>query len=584
MPSSSQTPTKKKKRKTSEKGASSQRKKKRSSTTAANNNSDDVAVIEHQKVTIQVQKPNAASDPILVSFPGGVPEASSGNSNSNNNSKSSKKKQEAPKFLWRQINPKNKMGRVVEGQDGGDSAAACVYQATSLGMGYDDRCTKMCVGIYDKQTGVLKLHQAASRGTVYALQQHLPNYKEDLEEKTAQLSRSLFDDFGSAKKRKVMKSQRDNKVNVDAVIGAGSVIADSMLDNDNDNGDGGDDFNSNSKKKDTSKMSESNRKAVELARNMTADDAKLPGARSAVIDSVVDAAHAKARGAVLPPCNLEATEVSDAYELHAILGPEAWSFIGRMVDACLANDEEADFCAAVTRGKPGKDDGVIPPPEKRGWNPSVLECLKNAEKKGKPDKARDEGLERNSTKTTSATYQLRCIMMYHYLVKFYCHFHKNAKHRGGKIVAGLEDEQPKFLGIPRDAALMLFDKFTTQQMDDSRQAPILPPEPRADAPANQKPRREVNYNLPRYIMSQQNSHKILTHILLVYMVARGGSKMVVDDLTPLLEDLKMEPKDAASMLKLAGCTVTTGSASTKTRAFLTVPLTFPKPNRGGGRR
>ena len=559
MPRTSETGNPKKKRRKQSSGSSNKGKGQHALTLTA-----DAKPVAQTKVTIQVQKPNATTDPILVSFPGGIPEQN--------------KRAPPPKFIWRQLNPKAKLGRAIEGQDGSGGKGACVYRATSLGLGYDDRRTKMCVGIYDKQTGILKLHQAAARGTVFSLQQHLPSYKEEEkleeDEQNLNLSRSLFTDFGSAKKRKVLKSQQDNKVNVDAVIGAGSVIADSMLDDSNDDDDNNDSSNNNNK--DGSKkhqMSESNRKAVEQARRMTADDAKSPGYRNAS-SSIIESAHAQARSAMLPAYNLQATEVYDAYPLHTMLGQEGWDFISRMVEACLRNKEETDFASAVTRGKPGED-GTVPPPERRGWVPSVLDCLQKVENNGTTERALDETLD-DGASPTSAKYQLRCIIVYHYLVKFYCAFHKDAHHRGGRIVPGMEEDQPKFRGIPRDAALHMFDEFATQQMSD-RPAPILPPEQRE----GQRPRREINPNLPRYIMSKPNANKILTHIMLVYLMARGGSKMKVDDMTKLLDDLTLDPKEASSMLRMAGCTVAIPASTKKMRAWLTVPLTFLKPNRGG---
>jgi hypothetical protein len=39
-----------------------------------------------------------------------------------------------------------------------------------------------------------------------------------------QRRKALFEDFGSQKKRKVMKSQEANRVNVESVIGAGSLM------------------------------------------------------------------------------------------------------------------------------------------------------------------------------------------------------------------------------------------------------------------------------------------------------------------------------------------------------------------------
>ena len=160
-------------------------------------------------VTIHVKKSDPSVDPIVVSFPGGLPEGCQEGSTA-----------DPPKFLWRKAGEaSSKRGRSIVGKD-----ATCLYQGQS-NTDDDHRRTKLCVGVLHK--GKLVLYPAAERGSVFCLTQSIPSYVEAAasDKLTAvQRRKALFDDFGSQKKRKVMKSQEANMVNVESVIGAGSLM------------------------------------------------------------------------------------------------------------------------------------------------------------------------------------------------------------------------------------------------------------------------------------------------------------------------------------------------------------------------
>ena len=84
-------------------------------------------------------------------------------------------------------------------------------------------------------------------------------------------------------------------------------------------------------------------------------------------------------------------------------------------------------------------------------------------------------------------------------------------------------------------------------------------------------------------MSKANKDSCGVHMLLLYlMAASSGQDMRVDNLRSFCEDLEMETKDAALLLRLAGCTTT--AKGNKLTAFLTTPLVFPPPPRRGGRK
>lgn len=185
------------------------------------------------KIVVNVQDSHPSVDPIVASFPGGLPEHIGD--------------AEAPKFAWRKIREKSDRGRTLVGED-----STCRYEARTEGRGYDGRRTKLCVGLYNKKTNTLTLHQAAEKGTVFCLSQTVRSYQDSTTSLPSQMSapdrrRALFESFGSSKKQRVLKSREANVVNVDSVVGAGSVMMGAFLEGQN--------------------MSESNRQAMEQAKS-----------------------------------------------------------------------------------------------------------------------------------------------------------------------------------------------------------------------------------------------------------------------------------------------------------------------------
>lgn len=156
------------------------------------------------KITVSVEDADPSSDPMVVSFPGGAPVDVN------------------PQFVQRRLREGAKVGRKLVGRD-----LTCLYQAENLGRGNDGRRTKLCIALYNKKTGTLTVSLAAEKGTVFALEQSIPKYTPvDTEQTTAaQRRKALFQDFGSSKKQKTLKSQEANRVTVDSVIGAGSLMA-----------------------------------------------------------------------------------------------------------------------------------------------------------------------------------------------------------------------------------------------------------------------------------------------------------------------------------------------------------------------
>ena len=93
-------------------------------------------------ITLQVTQENPKYDPVVVSFPRGLPSSlCTENSSSSTTDK-------APKFTCSKLNPKSKSsrGRRINGED-----ANCTYTASATGSSHDNRRTKSYVCIYNKK-------------------------------------------------------------------------------------------------------------------------------------------------------------------------------------------------------------------------------------------------------------------------------------------------------------------------------------------------------------------------------------------------------------------------------------------------
>jgi hypothetical protein len=178
--------------------------------------SNDIKQDKHNKSTLKVEvevcKANSAKEqPMTVNFSNGAPPLN-------------EKEQHLPLFqIYRQA-PGEASGRYIYGTD-----EKCTYVAESSTFEDDsERHMKVLVGIYDRQDSTLKVHQAAEKGTVFGLQQHITcKLKEPSEVSVGtrafgsyqEASASLYADFGSTKKKKVLKSQAANRINVSSVVG-----------------------------------------------------------------------------------------------------------------------------------------------------------------------------------------------------------------------------------------------------------------------------------------------------------------------------------------------------------------------------
>ena len=360
--------------------------------------------------------PNPAVDPILCSFPGGLPGALVEDANTVSS------KTQLPYF---RIGSKQGVGhhKVVKGQD-----HACEYTATlsSPKRSSASRPTQMCIAIYDKQTNRVTLQPTADQGFVYAMAQSVPRYHNrknnqqaaatDVEEPTmtaAESRKALFGDFGSAKKRKVMRSQEANRVNVESVVGAGNM--DSILQG----------------------MSESNRQAVVTAANGDGTPAM----------TAADQATLTWRKQFLPEYNQNADAASKVYNAKKIAGAAAWNRLWNRVSKCL---EQENVLAAILEGPPkpnatptteqgGNDDGATEQRRSKDvWYPSVVRLIKMLAPKGEAVKQ-----------------QLVCAVLLNHFLHLYVQLHKK------RYISAIEPDRPRFFGTPTDVGQRWVERFTT---------------------------------------------------------------------------------------------------------------------------
>jgi len=157
-------------------------------------------------------------------------------------------------------------------------------------------------------------------------------------------------------------------------------------------------------------------------------------------------------------------------------------------------------------------------------------------------------LKKIERQSPTAKDQVKCAIMVNHMI----HFHNRASNK--RSIRGTTEEIAKFLKLPIEIVTRLLDLFTTTVTDDRGEE--------------------------SYAISKQTRDKCLVHMFIVYLMAHG-LKMATNDVLPLGKDVKLEPQEAATILRAAGCTVTSKGVNTM-RAELKIPLKFPPPKRGRG--
>jgi hypothetical protein len=176
----------------------------------------------------------------------------------------------------------------------------------------------------------------------------------------SQRRRMVFESFGSSKKKKVLRSQDANVVEMRSVVGAGEGMMRAL----------------GMQMEGAGKISESNKKVIENMRL---------GADSENSTTAIDKAFQEARRGFLPPFDEHAEHPFQVYDSQEVAGDDAWAQISRVVDACINKEDWKESF------------------QKYPWPKSTSELLDlvvNPQKK-------------------SSKYQLKTIILVNHLVKFH---------------------------------------------------------------------------------------------------------------------------------------------------------------------
>ncbi len=336
------------------------------------------------KNTVTIKVAETGTNPIVVSFPAGLPESVES------------KRIKPPRFLWQKADVNSKKGRKVVGFD-----RHCHYSASARDLLFDGRRTKICVGVYDKKRGSIVLHEGATNGTVFALQQSVPTYIEKSGEvgtdpSSNEARPNIFEDFGSQKKRRVLKSQAANRVDINHVIGAGndSAVVNQIMSG--------------------QAMSESNKLAIQDSKYADKD-------RKTANEMALE----EARKQLLPEYDKNANDPSRVYNAKSIVGDKAWSRIHRKVTACLHKDDPID--------------AIIESVFEDDWRVFVIPLIKQV-----------------SPESKNAAFRITCAISVNWMVKFYlmCKTRKTIRH--------FDESKSTHFGIPIEIITRCLELFAIQ--------------------------------------------------------------------------------------------------------------------------
>ncbi|KAL7472333.1 hypothetical protein ACHAXS_012669 [Conticribra weissflogii] len=357
-------------------------------------------------IKVQVTKNNPEYDPVVVSFPRGVPSslADEGSSNStNNNDKIS--------FMYSKLKANSSRGKRLIGQDASET---CTYTATASGRGHDGRLTKLHVVVYDKKLSTWKVIPTAEKGTVFALDQAVVDYVPNVMDggmgigggnasgsgamKASERVQLLVESFGSKKKQRVMASRAANMVNINSVVGAGNAMM-------------------NSVQSQGDKISEGNKEAM-------VKDGKDFGALSAN-----EIALMQARRALLPPFDDKADAPHKIYDAQQIAGPESWKRCSQVVDKILKKSQanNTDFIEDLLGNKDNVPQSVM----------TLISSI-NPNKRGN-------------------SYRLKAAFFLYLVMRFHSKISKR-----GFITGKTLDDCLNVIRLPHEVGTHLFEIFTTR--------------------------------------------------------------------------------------------------------------------------
>jgi len=339
--------------------------------------------------------------------------------------------------------------------------------------------------------------------------------------------RLLFDSFGSTKKKRALRSQQANVVEMKSVVGAG----DGMMDALGKQGDGA--------------VSQSNLEAMEEVRKGEGDDGKgglIPSMTTKAVQKAEDAA----RRSYLPPYDPTADAPHKVYDSQELAGEDAWNQISRQVDKCIHPNNnkqtaELDFV---------DDTQWIEALQRNKWFPSTQTLLATI---------------KSPSQKRGAKYQIKTVVLVNQLLIFHTKFNKTFVpeatvsdeyiERGGDPSASPALLMAKYIGLPVDACTTFLALYTTPSHDRGKAG---------------------------YAVTKQLKDKRVLHILVMYLLAHGRG-MKVASIESLCDDLRIGVKEAGSLYRMAGCKMKKGKGGS-TSVSLSVPLVFPPTGKRAARK
>ena len=234
-----------------------------------------------------------------------------------------------------------------------------------------------------------------------------------------------------------------------------------------------------------------------------------------------DVAYEQARKKMLPPYDANADSPAKVYNAQAITGTAAWDKLSRIVEKVLEKKKEGT-----------EDDWIGALLGKKGYRPlSIVTLLKSIDLSKK-----------------SSSYRIKVSFFLFLSFKFW-----QKIQRRGTIEGGSMDDCITALHVPHEVGVRLIELFTSPM--------------------------EVNDG--GYAASKQQKSKLISHLLVLYVIA-SGKEMKVPSMNQLCKDMKLDDKEASLVLREAGFVVKK-SGGGDICVSLSVPLKFPPPKRGRGR-